>query len=71
MSRTTNARLAGFLASIAQHSMLMRLDAVLVLAVPLYTLTRNFDHDVAPLALSCRVTEGVTLVAEQPAGGAA
>ncbi len=96
MTRTTNARLAGFmflfyivtgiagmvlfapatsgegtaakLASIAQHATLMRLAAVyslvmmmnpFVLAVALYALTRDYDRDLALLALVCRITEGV------------
>jgi Domain of unknown function (DUF4386) len=97
MTRTTNARLAGFmflfyiatgvasmvvfnqatsgaegtaakLASIAQHAPLVRLTAVLtlltfvdavVLAVALYALTRDQDRDLAVLALSFRVSEGV------------
>jgi Domain of unknown function (DUF4386) len=96
MTRTTNARLAGFmylfyiatafpqvvlfdrasggegiagkLASIAQHAPLMRLNVLLslvtfvdavVLAVALYGLTRDEDHELAVLALSCRVAEGV------------
>lgn len=96
MTRTTNARLAGFtflfyiaigiagvvlfnqatrgeetaarLASIAAHAPLMRLSAVctlltifnaLILAVTLYALTRDEDSDLALLALTCRVAEGV------------
>src|SRR2546428_7228891 len=96
MTRTTNARLAGFmflfyiatgiagmvmfapatsgettaakLASVAQHATLMRAAAVyslammmnaFVLAVALYALTRDYDRDLALLALSCRLTEGV------------
>ena len=96
MTRTTNARLAGFmflfyiatafpclvlfeqaaagegtaakLASIAQHEVRMRVSNVLslvtifdaiVLAVALYALTRDYDRDLAVLALSCRVAEGV------------
>ena len=96
MTRTTNARLAGFmflfyivtgiaglilfapatsgegtaakLASVAQHATLMRVAAVysvfmminpFVLAVALYALTRDYDRDLALLALLCRVTEGV------------
>jgi len=96
MTRTTNARLAGFmflfyivtgiagmilfapatsgegtaakLASVAQHATLVRVAAVysvlmmmnpLVLAVALYALTRDYDRDLALLALLCRVTEGV------------
>ena len=96
MTRTTNARLAGFtflfyiavgitemillgaatrgagtaekLANLAQHAPQMRLAAVLslvttvcalVLAVTLYALTRDYDRDLALLALLCRVLEGV------------
>ncbi len=96
MTRTTNARLAGFtflfyiaigiagvilfnqatkgdetaarLASIAAHAPLMRLSLVctlltifsaLILAVTLYALTRGEDPDLALLALTCRVSEGV------------
>ncbi|HEV8383987.1 MAG TPA: DUF4386 domain-containing protein [Candidatus Acidoferrales bacterium] len=98
MTRTTNARVAGFmflfyivvglthlylsnqatsgaegsaakLASMAQHATLVRLTVVLalleavsavVLAVALYGLTRDVDHDLAIMALSFRVGEGVT-----------
>jgi len=96
MTRTTNARIAGFtflfyiavafpsmllldratrgegiadkLASIAQHAADVRLAVVLVLlgsfaalvlAVTLYAITREHDPDLAMLALTCRVTEGV------------
>ena len=96
MTRTTNARLAGFmflfyiatgiagmvlfapatsgegtaakLASIAQHATLTRVAAVysllmmmnpFVLGVALYALTRDYDRDLALLALMCRLTEGV------------
>jgi len=96
MTRTTNARLAGFmflfyiasgiagmmlfnpargvdgtaakLAAIAQHATLVRGAAVFaliammnafILAVALYALTRDYDRDVALLALVCRVAEGV------------
>jgi hypothetical protein len=96
MTRTTNARLAGFmflfyiatgiagmvlfgpatsgettaakLASVAQHATLVRVAAVyslvmmmnaFVLAVALYALTRDYDRDLALLALTCRLTEGV------------
>jgi hypothetical protein len=96
MTRTTNARLAGFmflfyiatgiagmvlfgpatsgettaakLASVAQHATLERVAAVyslvmmmnaFVLAVALYALTRDYDRDLALLALTCRLTEGV------------
>src|SRR5213593_4639898 len=96
MTRTTNARIAGFtflvyiaagitsmvlfgratsgegvaarLATIAQHAtdvrltillgLLMNLSA-LVLAVTLYAITREQDRDLAMLALTCRVAEGV------------
>jgi len=59
---------AAKLASIVQHATLMRLGAVyslimmmnpFVLAVALYALTRDYDRDLALLALSCRLTEGV------------
>jgi len=96
MTRTTNARLAGFtflayittgiasmllfgqaaagahaaakLASIANHVTAVRVSAVLtlltffeavVLAVTLFTLTRDEDLDLAILAMCCRVGEGV------------
>jgi Domain of unknown function (DUF4386) len=96
MTRTTNARIAGFtflvyiaagitsmvlfaratsgegvaaqLAAIAQHAtdvhltillgLLMNLSA-LVLAVTLYAITRVQDPDLAMLALTCRVAEGI------------
>jgi hypothetical protein len=62
------ANAAAKLASIAQHAPLMRIVAILtllmvvdalVLAVALYGLTRHYDHDLAVLALSFRVVEGV------------
>src|SRR5882672_1709018 len=96
MTRTTNARIAGFtflfyiatgiaslvlfggaaggdeiaakLAGIAQHASAVRITVLLdlcqsfsalVLAVTLYAITRDQDHDLAMLALTCRVTEGV------------
>ena len=96
MTRTTNARIAGFtflfyiavafpsmvlleratsgegiaakLASIAQHAADVRVAVVLsllgcfsalVLAVTLYAITREVDADLAMLALTCRVAEGV------------
>lgn len=96
MTRTTNARLAGFmllfyiasgiagmmllsptrgatttaakLAAIAQHATLTRAGAVFallmmmnafILAVAMYALTRDYDRDLALLALVCRVAEGV------------
>jgi len=96
MTRTTNARIAGFtllfyialgipagvlfgratnaqgidaqLASIAQHVSDVRVSVVLilltafvalVLGVSLYAITRDEDPDLAMLALTCRVGEGV------------
>ena len=96
MTRTTNARIAGFtylfyiavafpsmvllaratsgegigarLASMAQHGTDVRVAVVLsllgcfsalVLAVTLYAITREQDPDLAMLALTCRVAEGV------------
>ena len=96
MTRTTNARIAGFtflfyiavgilsmvlsgkatggegiaakLANIAQHAPQMRVTAVLnlltsftalVLGVALYGITRDEDHELAVLALACRVCEGL------------
>ena len=97
MTRTTNARIAGFsflfyiavafpsmvlfnralggeamsakLSTLALHAADVRLAAVLtllgcfsalVLGVTLYALTRAQDPDLALLALTCRVAEGVT-----------
>jgi hypothetical protein len=96
MTRTTNARIAGFtflvyiaatitsmvlyaratsgagvaaqLAAIAQHAADVRLTillgllqnlSALVLAVTLYAITRETDPDLAMLALTCRVAEGI------------
>jgi len=96
MTRTTNARLAGFtflfyiaagiasmvlfnqatsgdgiaakLAGISQHATdvsvvvvlaLLQCFSALVLAVTLYAITRDQDPDLAMLALTCRVGEGV------------
>ena len=96
MTRTTNARIAGFtflayiavafpamvlsgkaekgqgidaqLASIATHVSDMRIVivlslvscfAALILAVTLYAITRDEDRDIAMLAMTCRVGEGV------------
>jgi hypothetical protein len=96
MTRTTNARIAGFafllyiaagvagmvlfsraaggegiaakLAEIAQHTTEVRVAVMLslltcftalVLAVTLYGITRDEDPDLAMLALTCRVSEGV------------
>src|SRR3954464_16080079 len=96
MTRTTNARVAGFtflfylaagiasmilfgrasggtgtaarLAAIAQHATDVRIAfllslltcfAALVLAVTLYSITREQDPDLAMLALTCRLGEGL------------
>jgi len=96
MTRTTNARIAGFtflfyiavgilgmilfnpaagvegiaakLAAIAAHSTQVRIGiglnlamcfSALVLAVTLYSITRDEDPDLAMLGLTCRVSEGV------------
>src|SRR5450432_2047337 len=96
MTRTTNARIAGFtylfyaaiamciellmhqargvggdaakLAHIGQHAMNVRLSILialleglssLVLAVTLYGITRDEDHELAMLGMVCRVAEGV------------
>ena len=96
MTRTTNARLAGFtflffivvgltslflsgnsrsgegtaekLASIAQHATQVRVTVLLnllgsfsgvVLGVALYGITRDVDHELAVLALACRLCEGL------------
>jgi hypothetical protein len=61
--------IAAQLASFAQHATDVRVAAVLtllscfcalILAVTLYAITRDQDPDLAMLALTCRVTEGVT-----------
>src|SRR5262249_41536888 len=66
------------LASMAQHATSVRVAAVLsllgclsalVLAATLYAITRNQDQDLAMLALTCRVAEGVlgaVLIAASP-----
>jgi hypothetical protein len=65
---TSGAGIAAKLAGIAQHASDVRLDvalslascfAALVLAVTLYAITRDVDSDLAMLALTCRVGEGV------------
>ena len=64
----SGAGVAAKLASISQHATSMSLVAVLsmvtvltavVLAVALYAITRDADHDLALLALCCRLAEGV------------
>ena len=65
---TSGHGVAAQLASVAQHALLMRMTVVLtlfafvnavVLAVALYGITRDEDHELAVLALSCRIAEGV------------
>jgi hypothetical protein len=66
---TAGADIAARLANMAQHAFDVRLAAVLtligcfcalVLAVTLYAVTRVQDRDLAMIALTCRVAEGVT-----------
>lgn len=66
---TAGADVAARLANMAQHAFDVRLAAVLtligcfcalVLAVTLYAVTRVQDRDLAMIALTCRVAEGVT-----------
>ena len=68
---TSGQGTAAKLASVAQHATLTRLAAVyslvmmmnpFVLGVALYALTRDYDRDLALLALTCRITEGVIAV---------
>jgi hypothetical protein len=69
LDRATNAReIAAKFAGIAQHEADVRIAivltlltcfAALVLGVTLYAITREQDPDLAMLALSCRVAEGV------------
>lgn len=65
---TRGEGIAEKLANIAQHAPQMRLAAVLslitifdalVLGVALFAITREYDLDLAVLALSCRVGEGI------------
>ena len=65
---TSGAGIAAKLASIAQHSSDARISVLLdllccfcalVLAVTLYAITREQDPDLAMLALTCRVGEGL------------
>ncbi len=69
---TSGTSTAAKLTNIAQHTPQMGLAIVLgmltilcalVLAVTLYSLTRDVDPDLALLAMTCRVTEGVTGIA--------
>ena len=73
---TSGAGLAAKLAGIAQHASAVRLAIVLslggcfsalVLAVTLYAITRDEDHDLALLGLTCRVGEGLIGAASIPA----
>ncbi len=66
---TSGAGMVEKLANMALHATDVRLAAVLsligclcalVLAVTLYAITREQDRDLALLALTCRVAEGVT-----------
>src|SRR5438046_2379972 len=66
---TSGEGMAAKLANMALHATDVRLAAVLsligcfcalVLAVTLYAITRDQDHDLAMLGLTCRVAEGIT-----------
>ncbi len=69
MNRATNAEgTAATLARVAEHASDVRVSillsllesfSALVLAVTLYGITRDQDHEIAMLALACRVGEGV------------
>jgi len=72
---TSGAGMVEKLATMALHATDVRLAAVLsligclcalVLAVTLYAITREQDRDLALLALTCRVAEGVTGAASIP-----
>ena len=72
---TSGAGMVEKLANMALHATDVRLAAVLsligclcalVLAVTLYAITREQDRDLALLALTCRVAEGVTGAASIP-----
>ena len=72
---TSGEGVAAKLASIAQHATDVRVAVVLfllssfsalVLAVTLYAITREQDPDLAMLALTCRVGEGVISVISIP-----
>jgi len=76
-NRATNGEgIAAKLAGLAQHAADVHLAVVLslagcfaalVLAVTLYAITREQDPDLAMLALTCRVAEGVTGAVSIPA----
>ncbi len=66
MTRTTNARIAGFtflfyiavgIASMILFGKAVSFSAV-VLAVTLYGIARDEDHELAVVVLACRVGEG-------------
>ncbi len=66
---TGGEEIAARLASIARHATYVRLTVILtlleglsalVLAVTLYSITRDEDPDLALLGLTCRVAEGIT-----------
>jgi Domain of unknown function (DUF4386) len=71
MNRATSAEgIVATLARIAEHATDVRIVILLklvesfsaiVLAVALYGITRDEDHDLAMLGLACRVAEGVTI----------
>ena len=72
---TSGEGMAAKLANMALHATEVRLAAVLsligcfcalVLAVTLYAITRDQDHDLAMLGLTCRVAEGITGAASIP-----
>ena len=65
--RAVTAQGAAALQQIAEHESVMRISAVLtlttsfaaiVLAATMYAITREQDHDLALLAMSCRLVEG-------------
>jgi hypothetical protein len=69
MSRATSAEgIAAMIAHVAGHELDVRIDILLellqsvsafVLAVTLYAITRDVDHELAMLGLTCRIAEGV------------
>ena len=73
---TSGEGMAAKLATMAQHASDVRFAAVLgligcfcalILAVTLYAITRDEDHDLALLGLTCRVAEGITGAVSIPA----
>lgn len=72
---TSGDGMAAKLANMALHATDVRLAAILsfigclcalALAVTLYAITRDQDHDLAMLGLTCRVAEGITGAASIP-----